>query len=197
MLVRERMSRRLITIGPDQTVSEASQILVRRRIRQLPVVRDGQLVGIVTNRDLRAADPSSPVSMVMTAKPFTIAPDAAVDEAARLLRAYRVGALPVVEAKQLVGILTVADVLDAFVAISGVGEATYRLVLTGGRGPAAVERVRRAVEHGHGELRWVHRDSRARPHELHLRVKARRIDDVVTALEADGFDVLRVVSPQT
>ncbi len=195
MLVRDRMSRRVITIDADRPVSEANRRLVTHRIRQLPVLRHGQLVGIVTHRDLRAVRPlTRPVASVMTAKPFTIAPDAAVDEAARLLRTYKIGGLPVVEQKQLVGIITVADVLDALVALSGVSEATYRLVVSGGGSQAMEARARRTVERARGELRWLHREAQSRPQRLHMRVKIKRVEDVVSALEAEGFEVLRVVA---
>jgi acetoin utilization protein AcuB len=196
MLVRDRMSAHVITISPDRPLREASRLLLRHRLRQLPVMRGDQLVGIITHRDLRAARPAGrTVAAAMTAKPFTIAPDAAIDEAARLLRTYKIGGLPVVEGKQLLGIITVADVLDAFVALSGVGERSARLVVSG-RGSQTMEaRARRAVERGRGELKWLYRDSRPRPHQLHMRVKAKRMDDVVTALEAARFEVLRVVVP--
>ena len=195
MLVRDRMSRRVITIDADRPVREASRLLATHRIRQLPVMRAGHLVGIITHRDLRAAGPATrPVASVMTGKPFTIAPDAAVDEAARLLRTYKVGGLPVVEHKQLVGIITVADVLDALVVLSGVSEATYRLVVSGSGGQAMEPRARRAVDRARGQLKWLHREPRLRPQRLHMRVKVKRIDDVVSALEAEGFDVLRVVA---
>lgn len=195
MLVRDRMSRGVITIDANQPVGEASRRLATHRIRQLPVVRDGQLVGIITHRDLRAARPMTrPVASVMTAKPFTIAPDAAVDEAARLLRTYKVGGLPVVERKQLVGIITVTDVLDALVALSGVSQATYRLVVSGSGGQAMEPRARRAVERAGGELKWLHREPHPRPQRLHMRVKIKRVEDVVGALEAEGFEVLRVVA---
>jgi acetoin utilization protein AcuB len=194
MLVRDRMTRRVITIDAGRPASDASRLLVRHRIRQLPVLRNGRLVGIITHRDLRGTRPTTrPVGSAMTAKPFTIGPDAAIDEAARRLRMYKIGGLPVVERKQLVGIITVADVLDAFVILSGVSEPSYRLAVTG-RGPGLETRARRAVERARGEVRWLHRQPRSRPAELLMRVKVKRIDDVVTALEADDLDVLRVVA---
>ena len=195
MLVRDRMCRQLITIAAERPISDASRLLARHRIRQLPVVRNQQLVGIITHRDLRTArPPTRTVASTMTAKPFTITPDAAIDEAARLMRTYKIGGLPVVERKQLIGIITVADVLDAFVALSGVSERTYRVAVTGGGDGAGESRARRAVERARGELKWLYRDSRPRPPQLHMRVKAKRVDDVVTALEADGFEVVRVVA---
>lgn len=195
MIVRDRMTARVITIDPERPASDAHRLLVHHRIRQLPVVRDGQLVGIVSHRDLRAARlQTRTVASVMTAKPFTIGPDAAVDEAARLLRIYKISGMPVVERKQLVGIITVADVLDAFVALSGVNEATYRLVMSGRGGQAMEARARRAIEQAGGTVKWLHRNSRARPQQLHLRVKVERINRLVVALEAEGFAILRVAA---
>jgi acetoin utilization protein AcuB len=57
MLVRDRMSRHVITIESSQSLSDAHRPLVRHRIRQLPVMRDGHLVGIIAHRDLRGARP--------------------------------------------------------------------------------------------------------------------------------------------
>lgn len=194
MLVREHMARRVITIAADRPLRDAEALLLRHRIRQLPVMRDGHLVGIITHRDLRGAGRGRrTVAEVMTAKPVVIGPDAAIDEAAQVLRTYKVGALPVVDGDTLVGIITVADVLDAFVVLSGVRDTSVRLDLISGSARGLEARARRAVERAHGEIAWMHRDARARPPRLHLRVKARNLDDLVTALEADGFDVAGVV----
>ena len=196
MLVRDRMTRRLITIESSSPLREAQRLLLRHRIRQLPVVRNGQLVGIITHRDLRSARSlTQSVASRMTGKPFTIAPDAAIDEAAQLLRTYRIGGLPVVDQKQLLGIITVADVLDGLVALSGVSEPTYRLIVSG-RKRDLERRVRRTAERLGAEIKWLHRHSTARPSQLQLRAKVKRIDDLVTALQANGDTVLRVVAAQ-
>jgi CBS-domain-containing membrane protein len=195
MLVRERMSRRVITIEAERPVRDAEALLLRHRIRQLPVLRDGHLVGIITHRDLRGARRGSrSVAEVMTAKPVVIGSDAAVDEAARVLRTYKVGGLPVVDDGVLAGIITVADVLDAFVALSGVREASLRLTVVSRAARDVEVRARRAVGRVHGEVCWLHRDARARPSRLHMRVIARNLEDLVTALEADGFEVAGVVA---
>ncbi len=194
MLVLHRMSKKVITVDPDQSPGEARKLLQRHRIRQLPVLRKQRLVGIITDRDLRSAPATTEtVAEVMTTKPAVISPDASVDEAARLLRTRKFGALPVIDGAKLVGILTASDVLDAFIDLSGVGEATYRIALSGAKGKQAREEVRRTVLSKHGELRWMHPDS-TNASKLHLRLKAPHIDDVVTALEAAGFDVEAVVA---
>ena len=195
MLVRNRMSSKVITVAPQQPSAAARALLHRHRIRQLPVLHKGRLVGIITDRDLRSARAEdAKVADLMTPKPVVIGSNASVDEAARLLTAHKIGALPVVDGGKLVGILASSDVLTAFVDLSGVGEATYRIVISGAGGKLAERRVREVVTARHGELKWLHPDTR-HPNKLHLRLKARRVDDVVTALEAAGFNVDALVAP--
>ena len=195
MLVRNRMSAKVITVEPEQSLTDARALLHRHRIRQLPVLRNGRLVGIITDRDLRGAGTKdSTVADLMTPKPMVIGPNASVDEAARVLTAHKIGALPVVDGGKLVGILGSSDILDAFVDLSGVGEATYRIVISGAKGKQAERQVREVVAQQRGELKWLHPDTR-QPNKLHVRLKAPRVDDVVTALEAAGFNVDALVAP--
>lgn len=91
-------------------------------------MRASRLVGIVSDRDLRGRGLSRQAAVdVMAARPVSIAPDASVDEAARIMRAHRISSLPVVEGKRPVGILTATDVLDAFVDLSGVCHCAWSL----------------------------------------------------------------------
>jgi CBS-domain-containing membrane protein len=192
MLVGDRMSRRVITVDAGRPLAEATRLLLRHRLRQLPVLRRGALVGIITHRDLRGVRrPIRTVAGAMTANPITIAPDAPIDEAARILRAYKVSGLPVVEREQLVGIITVADVLDGFVMLSGVDEGTFHLVVRNRSSRTPEARARRAVEQARGEVKWLHRVSR----QLQMRVKAKRVDAVAAALEAAGFELVRTGAP--
>lgn len=128
----------VVTVKPHDSIRHAREIMEERRVNQLPVVVDGRLVGIVTDRDLRdafpsvfegpprrarrsavAADPATiPVEDAMTANVLTLGPDASVEEAAQLMRRERIGAVPVVVHHRLVGILTRSDVLDAFLALA-------------------------------------------------------------------------------
>jgi acetoin utilization protein AcuB len=194
MVVRDYMSAKVVTVGCQCPIADARALLRQHRIRQIPVVDKGRLVGIVTDRDIRsAAVPAQTVGEVMAAKPTVIGPGTPIDEAARVLRKLKVGALPVVDGNRLVGIITTADVLDAFVQFCGVTEPTYLLILGGPDLHEARWRVRRIIDRKHGDLKWIYRDRRSG--KVHLRLKAKNVDDIVSALEADGFDVSTILSP--
>ncbi len=124
------MTREVYTVNPDDTILAASQLMRRRSIRHIPVVENSILVGIVTDRDIKRAAPSllsgsdqndyedvlrsTLVSRIMTREPFTVSADAAILEAVRLVVERRIGALPVMEEKRLVGIITTHDLLKDF-----------------------------------------------------------------------------------
>lgn len=122
------MSGAVITISPDSSIGVAIALMREGGFRRLPVVDEGRLVGIVTDRDLRQAT-NSPlvlrerwysdflleaikVKSCMTPDPVTITPDTPVLEAVRLLRQHKIGGLPVVEEGAVVGIITTTDILD-------------------------------------------------------------------------------------
>ncbi len=129
--VRDRMSPCPVTISSDESLQTAMELLHKHNIRELPVVERGELIGIVTDRDLREIAPSYPVfrdqqeiryhlqnlkvARAMTVDPLKISPEASLLEAAKLLQTYRIGALPVVENGRLVGIISVTDLLKAFI----------------------------------------------------------------------------------
>jgi acetoin utilization protein AcuB len=120
MLVREVMSRDVLTVAPDATLADARQVLDQHRIRHLPVVDRGRLVGIVSDRDLRSAtlmDERTAVGRIMTATPITVGPDTRIEDAARLLIDRKIGGLPVVAGTALIGIVTGDDLLRALVAV--------------------------------------------------------------------------------
>ncbi len=195
MLVRDYMSAKVISVGREVSIDDVRALLRKHRIRQVPVIHRDRLIGIATDRDVRSATRKvRTVAAIMTAKPSSVGPNTPIDEAARLLRALKIGGLPVVENHRVVGMLTTSDVMDAFVEFCGVAEPTYHMVLAGGDGADAKWRVRRVLDRQHGDLKWIYRDRRSG--KIHLRVRATAIDDVVSALEAQGFDVSTIVSPR-
>lgn len=138
MIVDKWMKKHPHTIKARDTIEHARQVMEEHRINQLPVVHGGELVGIVTDRDLRDAYPSvladpmrkaSPdphdvlVESVMTTNVITMNPGDGVVAAASLMRRERVGALPITEGKRLVGILTRSDLLEALIAVGTLVDA--------------------------------------------------------------------------
>ncbi len=132
MEVAKWMTKSLMTIKPKDSLRHARERLAKYRVNQLPVVVDEKLVGIVTDRDIRDAYPSSlrlfygkdidefgdshTVEEVMTYNVVSVTPQTSLREAAQRLRRQRFGALPVVDQGQLVGIITRSDLLDAMLA---------------------------------------------------------------------------------
>jgi len=135
------MTRRVVTIGPEASIFEVQELMAQNRIRHIPVVEEGdKLVGIVSDRDLRSALPFrylkegvSPeeqeklqrlrVKDIMTREVFTISPAYTIQDALLMIQNSKVGALPVVdEDGRLKGILSVRDLLRAFINVLGIGQ---------------------------------------------------------------------------
>jgi acetoin utilization protein AcuB len=136
MLVKEMMRKPVTVISVEATIGEAFQLLQDRGFRHLPVVDQGRLVGILTDRDLRFATSSfchtprtaeDPVSGAMSSPPLTADPLDPVEDAARIMREHKIGCLPVVDGSELVGILTGMDLLDALMILTGVTKPSSRL----------------------------------------------------------------------
>ena len=121
MLVREIMTRRVVTVTPETPVVEARRLLDEHRIRHLPVVVGERLVGMLSDRDIRSAGTAAArdgvVGAIMTATPVTVSSDTRVEDAAQLLVDRKIGGLPVVDGQTLSGIVTADDLLRALVII--------------------------------------------------------------------------------
>lgn len=133
MLVQDYMTRKVVTMKPLDNARDARELMSRLRIQQLPIVARGKLVGIVTDRDLRDAFPAATIShlgsqideftrkitlqSIMSSNVLTVEARAPIADAAEILRSNRIGALPVLEAGKLVGILTRSDILKAAIEV--------------------------------------------------------------------------------
>ena len=153
LLVEDSMTREVVTLSPEATAKEALALCRERRIRHLPVVEDGKLVGIVSDRDLRSATPAfgDParaaaleevrVSSVMARDVLTARPEDPIEAAANRMREARVGCLPVVEGEDLVGIVTASDVMGALVQLLGAHGPGSRLEVAMPDRPGALAEV--------------------------------------------------------
>ncbi len=133
MFVKLWMSTDIVTIAPNQTISDAKRLLKDHKIRRLLVVENDELIGIVSANDLKKVMPSildaeasgeeefigdhTEIRTVMTSSPITICQNDTLVEAARKMRRNNIDGLPVVENKKLLGILSISDILDAFLDI--------------------------------------------------------------------------------
>jgi CBS domain-containing protein len=126
-LVKHWMTRDVITITPDTSLHEAHRLMTEKRIRRLPVIDHGKLIGIVTLGDVRSAEPSAAstlsvwemnnllaklkVSEIMTREPTTISQEATISTVAEIMLEKKFSCLPVVdETGKLVGIITESDI---------------------------------------------------------------------------------------
>jgi acetoin utilization protein AcuB len=143
MLVGERMKQPVITVPPDMPIVEALNLMKRERIRRTPVIKDGKLAGIVSDKDLLNASPSPATSLsvwemnyllskilvkdVMTKKVLTVSEDTPIEEAARIMADNKIGGLPVMRGEHVAGIITETDLFKIFLELMGAREMGVRV----------------------------------------------------------------------
>jgi acetoin utilization protein AcuB len=141
MLVGRRMTRNPKTVGPDDPLTRAADVMREFRINHLPVVEGGKLVGILSDTDLRnvslASDrPSGPgepqvqerkVREVMKTEVWSLTPEDSVEDALLIIQRKKFGALPVLEGDRLVGIITKLDMINAFIDVLDIDEVGLRV----------------------------------------------------------------------
>ena len=147
MIVRKWMSENPIVIDESASLSDAINLLKQHKIRRLPVLKKGKLIGIISDRDLKEASPSKVTSLdiwelhylmskiivktIMTKNPVTVTPDTTIERAAILMFDNKIGGLPVVNKDgSLAGILTEQDVFKALINITGARFAANRVSIT-------------------------------------------------------------------
>ena len=206
MLVEQVMQTGVVTITPKTSLPEALELVRQRGIRHLPVVENGALVGIVSDRDLKRAMASSATTLgrhelqylldrltaaeIMTSAVITTGRMLPIEDAARLMVKEKISALPVTEAGCLIGIVTETDVLDLFVRGMGAGEPSSRIeVRVPKDGPGLAELVH-AVEEAHVEIASIMTLSDRSDHkDIVVRVRSMDPRAAIASLRARGYDV--------
>jgi len=206
MLVRDVMQSKLITIDPETTLPQAMRLAAERRVRHLPVVRDGELIGIVSDRDLKQAMASPATSLeahelnyllnrltvgeIMTRAVITIGPMAPFEEAARLMVQEKISALPVMAAGQLIGIVTETDLLDLLVRAMGAGTPSTRLDLLLDDQPWKLAEIVTAIEQTGAHIASIMTlTTRAGARDVVVRIETIDPQPAVAALECRGLTV--------
>ena len=133
MYVREYMQTKVVTATPDTPIEEAEKLMNDFKIRRLPVVEDGKLVGLVTRHRLKRLELAGPtkVKQVMVKDPITVTPDTMIMDVAILGQQHQIGTFPVVDRGKLVGILTATDIFNIQAQALGFGRAGLRLHIYG------------------------------------------------------------------
>jgi len=136
MLIREVMHLNPISITPETSLSDTYNLMNDNKIRHLPIIKNDLLVGIVSDRDVRLAtskfaktsyEPGTMISEIMSHPVETTRPSEPIEVAIQTMRQFKIGCLPVLDDSKLVGIVTVANLLDAMLLMTGVHYPTGRL----------------------------------------------------------------------
>jgi acetoin utilization protein AcuB len=168
MLVGERMSHPVISVTTDMPIIDALNMMKRERIRRTPVVKDGKLVGIVSDKDLLNASPSPATSLsiwemnyllskikvkdVMTKNLFTVTEDTPIETAARIMADNKIGGLPVMRGDQVVGIITETDLFKIFLELMGAREVGVRVSVLVADRPGQLAKMTAAIANRGGNM---------------------------------------------
>lgn len=143
MLVKERMSKPVISVPPGMPILDALKLMQREKIRRVPVVEGGNMVGIISDKDILNAGPSDATSLsvwemnylmskimvrdIMTREVLTVHEDTPIEEAARIMADNKIGGLPVMDNGRVVGLITETDLFKILLELMGARESGLRV----------------------------------------------------------------------
>lgn len=198
MKVKNWIKREPVTIKRTALLQDAVQLMKDHSIRHLPVMEDKQLVGFISESDLRqfffpSMVEDIPVHQVMVLNPITINANASIEAAARLIHDYKIGGLPVLDKKKLVGVITASDLLFAFIEVMGLLRASSRLdVIIDKKG--GLEDVTRIIKEHRCEIINVATESHSSRHKVYyFRLEKCDLQPVVKGLEESGYKVVSIM----
>lgn len=198
MLVGKRMRKEPVTIDAGDYLAAARAKMVAGRFRRLPVMREGQLVGIITDRDLQRHSgflEKTKVNAAMSENLITVTPQITLEQAAQLLLRHKIGGLPVVENEKLVGVITTSDILQAFLDVMGASEedsSRIDLLLEGEGHNLSCASATVAAEQGEVLGLGTYRETWDGTPVCYLRLRTTNPDRIADALKEKGFTVLGV-----
>jgi acetoin utilization protein AcuB len=168
MLVDERMSHKVISVPPEMSIPEALALFKKHQIHRAPVMKDGKMLGFVTESDLLNASPSPvstlsvwemnylmskvPVKQVMTKKVITVEVGTPIEDAAHMMVEAKIGGMPVTKAGKVVGIITETDLFKVFMEMMGARETGLRVSVLTEEKPGQIAKVSRLVSDAGGNF---------------------------------------------
>ena len=158
MLVVNWMSTRLVSVDPEDSMSHAMRLLKENHIGRLPVIKDGRLVGIVSDKDLKRAGASDATALevhelayllsrvkvkdIMTPKPITVHMHDTIEEAALTMLEHKISGVPVVDdGGVVVAMLTQSDIFRALISLTGVTRGGVQFALDLPDEPGSIKRA--------------------------------------------------------
>ncbi|MCX7842256.1 MAG: CBS and ACT domain-containing protein [Clostridia bacterium] len=206
MYVRNRMTANPYTVSPECTVAEAAELMRSKSIRRVPVVKNGKLVGIITERKLLEISPSPATSLsifeinyllsktkidsVMTRDVITVSSSTLLEEAAVIMREHDIGGLPVVDDGKLVGIITETDIFDSFIEIMGFKDAGSRIALDIEEDkPGTLAKVAGIIAGFDVNITHL----AIFRNELIIRINTTNVDNVIEALKKEGYRIISIM----
>ena len=198
MVVRHWMTPVVVTITKDASIQKALAVMRQHSIRHLPVVDERHhLQGWVSDSDLRGALVASmleelSVADVMIHKPYTVSPETALEEATKIIMEKRIGGLPVVDHGKLTGIITVVDILAAFITMMGVLTNSARLDVRLPAQAEALDQITRLIQNHHGEILSICHMPFVKDEErvYSIRIGGIEAEPMAQVLRDEGFDVI-------
>jgi acetoin utilization protein AcuB len=162
------MAHPVISVQPDSQITQAHKLMAQEKIHQTPVVRNGKLVGIVSKNDILKAYPSSVTTLavweitsllekikvkdVMINKVLTVKEDTLIEEAARIMVDNGVRSLPVMRGKELVGIITEADLFNIMLEMLGARRPGVHFSILIKNKPGQIAKITRAIYEKGGDI---------------------------------------------
>ena len=200
MLVGQIMSQKIVTISPDKRVGQALKLMQKHQIRHLPVMEHNRMVGWITSRDLREVLLASmlediKVGDVMVPAPLSVGPDTEVEEAARLIHEHKIGGMPVMEGDRLTGVITMPDLISAFIAMLGLLKSSSRLDLLLSNRPEVLDAVTRLIKEAGGQVINVALGpTQGDKRPFYFRLGKVNLEPIVKTLKQQGYAVLDTIA---
>jgi acetoin utilization protein AcuB len=195
MLVKDWMTGEVITVEEDVSIMKASKLMKEKGFQHLPVIKQGRLSGIVSDRDLKEAHPSKATTLdihelyylldkltvekVMSKNPHTVSTDETIEKAAVLMLKHDISALPVVDQKgDLQGIITKGDVFRAMVSVSGIYQAPLQLCVEIEDQPGSIRKVNEVIRaHGGRMVSMITTYEQVPQGFRHLYIRTKDVED--------------------
>jgi len=168
MLVGERMSRPVISVSPEAPIHDVLVMFKKEHIRRAPVLKDGKLVGIISQGDLLNASPSSVTTLsvwemnyllskvtvkgVMSKKVTSVDIDTPIEEAARIMADNKIGGMPVLNNGKVVGMITETDLFKVFLELMGARDKGIRVTASIDDKPGELAKVTKAIAEAGGNF---------------------------------------------